>query len=38
VYRLAYGARCEHSDEQLDVFPGEDTDGQGWTALLRSIT
>lgn len=38
VYRLAYGARCEHSDAQLDVFPGEDTDGQGWIALLRSIT
>ena len=37
VYRLAYGARCEHSDSQLGVFP--DADGEsGFTALLRSVT
>ncbi len=37
IYRLAYGARCEHSDSLLGVFP--DADGEsGFAALLRSVT
>jgi hypothetical protein len=37
IYRLAYGARCEHSDSLLGVFP--DADGEsGFAALLRSLT
>ena len=36
IYRLAYGARCEHSDSLLGVFP--DADGEsGFAALLRSV-
>jgi len=39
VYRVAYGARCEHSDSVLGVFPGDDAgEREGWSALLRSIT
>jgi hypothetical protein len=37
IYRLAYGARCEHSDSLLGVFPDADGEG-GFTALLRSLT
>ena len=37
IYRLAYGARCEHSDSLLGLFP--DADGEsGFAALLRSVT
>jgi Phosphotransferase enzyme family len=36
IYRLAYGARCEHSDSLLGLFP--DADGEsGFAALLRSM-
>jgi hypothetical protein len=37
IYRLAYGARCEHSDSLLGVFPDADGEG-GFTASLRSLT
>jgi hypothetical protein len=37
IYRLAYGARCEHSDSLLGLFP--DADGEsGFAALLRLVT
>jgi hypothetical protein len=39
VYRVAYGARCEHSDAVLGLFPGRDDKARGgWGALLRSLT
>jgi hypothetical protein len=39
VYRLAYGARCEHSDMELGVFKDDGADDHdSWRALLRSIT
>jgi hypothetical protein len=37
IYRLAYGARCDHSDALLGVFP--DSDGESrFAQLLRSVT
>ncbi len=38
IYRLAYGARCEHSDSLLGVFPDVDGGERGFAALLRSVT
>lgn len=37
IYRLAYGARCEHSDSLLGAFP-EDDGERGFAALLASFT
>jgi hypothetical protein len=35
LYSLAYGARCEHSDATLGVFPDVHPD-RGWRSLLRA--
>jgi hypothetical protein len=34
LYGVAYGARCEHSDATLGIFPDEGID-HGWRGLLR---
>jgi hypothetical protein len=36
LYRLAYIARCEHSDTVLDLIPGDPDHSSA--ALLRSMT
>ncbi len=35
LYQLAYGARCEHSDVELGLFPEIDPH-RGWRELLRA--
>jgi hypothetical protein len=35
TYQVAYGARCEYSDEVLKVFANE-SPARGWRALLRA--
>jgi hypothetical protein len=35
LYALAYGARCEHSDATIGLFPDEGLD-HGWRGLLRA--
>jgi hypothetical protein len=35
LYSVAYGARCEHSDAALGIFPDAGVD-QGWRGLLRA--
>jgi len=35
LYALAYGARCEHSDVTLGIFPDRGVD-TGWRGLLRA--
>jgi len=35
LYSLAYGARCEHSDVTLGIFPDRGID-TGWRGLLRA--
>jgi hypothetical protein len=37
IYRLAYGARCDHSDSLLGVFPDDDGE-RTFASLLRSVT
>lgn len=34
LYRLAYSARCEHSDATLGIFP--DLPNRGWRSMLRA--
>jgi hypothetical protein len=36
TYRLAYSARCEHSDSILELLPSDPD--HGWGALLRELT
>jgi len=35
-WTASYGARCQHSDQQLDVFPDVDH-SHGWPRLLREL-
>jgi hypothetical protein len=37
IYCLAYGARCDHSDALLGVFPDDDGESR-FADLLRSLT
>jgi hypothetical protein len=37
IYRLAYGARCDHSDALLGVFPDDDDESR-FASLLRAMT
>jgi len=37
IYRLAYGARCDHSDSLLGVFPDDHSESR-FAELLRTMT